>query len=206
MINQASHDSSSLWQLSLTCKAFLPRSRYHLFSSIDIKTVQQLEASHEFLDSHPWVLPLVRAVTLSKEIVEADSSPNVRVLDVVPAHLLSTLPNLRAWRMRTFIRADKQPSLSLHRYTLLLYQRYGCLVRDLELTLVRFDGIADFIGLVPAFTGLQTLTCSNIAFRVAKTSPDSSGSQVLNRLIKPLKIKTLHVSRGHYFVMDRLHP
>lgn len=50
--------------LSLTCSAFLPRARYYLFSRIVIRSVQQIEASCQLVDSCPWLLPLVRKVTL----------------------------------------------------------------------------------------------------------------------------------------------
>ncbi|PIL23050.1 hypothetical protein GSI_14357 [Ganoderma sinense ZZ0214-1] len=62
VINQASDNFDSLRNLSLLCKELLTRARFHLFTGIVIRNVEQMESSREFLDSHPWVPPLVRKV------------------------------------------------------------------------------------------------------------------------------------------------
>ena len=53
VIDQASDDFETLHRLALLCKSLLTRARFHLFTSIVIRTVEQMEASREFLDSHP---------------------------------------------------------------------------------------------------------------------------------------------------------
>ena len=124
VIDQSSDDTASLRNLSLTCATFLPRSRYHLFSSICVRTVEQMESSRDFLDAHPGLLPLVRRVTLS--IVSVNEEPdfksmwwNVRGLDVVPVDFLTRLPNVHAWTMETG--DEKRASLSLHHSALSIH-------------------------------------------------------------------------------------
>ncbi|PIL30118.1 hypothetical protein GSI_07741 [Ganoderma sinense ZZ0214-1] len=136
VIDEASDTPASLRLLSLTCSAFLPRSRYHLFSCIIIRSVQQMESSSLLLDSCPWLPPLIRKVTLSAPVPEVNSIPNLRLLDVVPVRLLSRLPNLRALEME--MRAyeydvEKGPWLSFHRSALWRYQKYGGRIQNLEL-------------------------------------------------------------------------
>lgn len=59
VIDQASDDPLSLRNLLLLCKPLLTRARFHLFAAIVIRNVEQMDSSREFLDSCPWVLPLV---------------------------------------------------------------------------------------------------------------------------------------------------
>ena len=195
IIDQTNDHAESLRQLSLTCKTFLPRSRYHLFSSICIRTVHQMETSREFLDCSPWVIDLVQKITLSVEVDDDGSTltnPNIRVLDVVPIHLLSRLPNLRALKLRPVHKATSQVSLSLHRYTLSSYKRHGGRIKHLELKFVPFNDVSDFIGLVSAFESLESLVCEYLRFRTPRARrapPDES-----NTVAGSLKLKRLHVS------------
>ncbi|KAI1783250.1 hypothetical protein LXA43DRAFT_865752, partial [Ganoderma leucocontextum] len=161
-IDQASDDTASLRHLSLTCHAFLFRARYHLFSSILLQTPQRVESFSQFLDSHPWGPPLVRKLVHSTFVPISDSHPTVRMLDVIPLHLLSRLPNLRTWEMGmagTERRLVAGAWLSCHGSALSSYQSYSSNVRNLELAYVPFEHISDFIGLVSAFTSIHNLTC-----------------------------------------------
>ena len=133
VIDEASDDTESLRNLSLTCSAFLPRSRYHLFSSICIQTVEQMESSRDFLDMHPWVLPLVNRVALSIKVPDSYSRPNIRVLDVVPVDILTRLPNLFMWTIGPVLQPLREGSLSLHRSALSLYWSNSSRIQNLNL-------------------------------------------------------------------------
>ena len=201
IVDQANDSTVSLRHLSLTCTTLLPRSRYHLFSSIVIRTVQQLESSSEFLDSCPWLAPLVRKVTLFVAIPRDNSKPNTRLLDIVPIPLLTRLPNLRAWTMGAGDNksANVSPSLSLHHSALRCYRKHGQRIRSLELSIIVFHSISDFRGLVSAFTGLDNLTCYGIGFQSrerehADSSPVVAGTSV----VRPLPISTLKVSVSEF--------
>ncbi|PIL30099.1 transporter [Ganoderma sinense ZZ0214-1] len=193
IIDQTSDHAESLRRLSLTCKDFLPRARYHLFSTICIRNLQQMEASREFFDSHPWIVRLVQQVTLSVAVGDLDdesalNNPNIRVLDVVPVHLLSKLPSLRSWRMKTVPHLPSQVSLSLHRYTLSSYKKHGDRIKDLGLEMIPFDDILDFVGLISAFQGLDSLTCESLRFRTPRARDFQDQS---DKLVGSLKIKRL---------------
>ncbi|KAI1785959.1 quinon protein alcohol dehydrogenase-like superfamily [Ganoderma leucocontextum] len=196
VIDQASDDTASLRQLSRTCSVFLPRARHHLFSSVQIKTVQQMESSREFLDSRPWFLPLVQKITLSIYVPRTSTVDlDTRLLQVVPLYLLTRLPNLRTWRMEVTEPSPQfkwpKPWLSLHRSVLSRYRKFGGHIQDLELYDIPFYSISDFIGLVSAVAGIQSLTCSYIWFRMEKERNFSVYGSVVP---KPLKIKSLHVN------------
>ncbi|KAI1792367.1 hypothetical protein LXA43DRAFT_337381 [Ganoderma leucocontextum] len=128
VVDQASDDTASLRQLSLTCSAFRPRARYHLFSGIVIKTVEQLEGSGEFLDSHPWLPPLIQRVDL-RIVFRDNNRPRYpdHLLDVVPVHLLSRLPNLCSW---SIVGLGNQ--LSLHCLTISCYRKYSVGIHNLS--------------------------------------------------------------------------
>lgn len=199
VIDQARDDTATLHHLSVICRAFLPRVRYHLFSYILIQTVQQVESFRDFLDSCPWVLPLAQNISLSTFLSIDNAIPNIRLLDVVPVHLLSRLPNLRTWKMG--LRGSESgpetvtASLSFNRLTLSCYQRYGSGIRNLEIAHIPFQDLSDFIGLVSVFTCLESLTCSRIGYRTARgygISPH--GGWETNPRVKPLRIQRLNVS------------
>lgn len=79
----------------------------------------------------------------------------------------------------------KKPSLSLHHSVLRCYRKYGTRIQDLRLFDVHFDGLSDFVGLVAAFTGIRSLTCSEISFRMAKEVDSSllgQGAGILSRV------------------------
>ncbi|PIL29232.1 hypothetical protein GSI_09281 [Ganoderma sinense ZZ0214-1] len=182
IIGHTSDNTVSLQHISLTCHAFLPRARYHLFTSIRIHTVQQLDSSGEFLDSHPWLTPLIRCVafcvlTAAPGSLSAPADRASRLLDVVPVHLLSRLPNIYIWRVGAegYSPRGQAPSqLSLHRFAPSCYRKYGISITNLELSNVRFDGISDFARLVSAFASIQSLSASFIFFRKAGEDDESS--------------------------------
>ena len=199
VIDQAGDDVAFLRDLSLICHALLPRARYHLFATILIKTVPKMKSSIEFLDSCPWVLPLVRNISLSISLSKGDTISDIRALDVVPVYFLSRLPNLRAWEMGLNgfegIWKRELADLLLHRSALSCYQRYGSCIRSLELASTPFQLFSHFTGLVLSFTRLESLTCSRIWFRTRHGHGVSPlGSSRTTARAKPLRIKHLHVS------------
>ena len=198
VIDVTSDNPASLRLLSLTCRAFLPRSRYHLFNCIVIRSVEQMESSSELLDSRPWLPPLVQKVILSVQFLQDSSIRNLRLLDVVPVYLISHLPNLQSWTMKTTKHecALSNPHwLSFHRSAFWLYNKYGGHIKNLELNKVFMENISEFTGLLSAFTGVHTLTCVHITFRTRK-NPASlyTPGSMTNTLSRPLNLDRLIVS------------
>ena len=196
VIDQASNDTASLRNLSLTCATLLPRSRYHLFSSIIIPNMKRMESSRDFFDTHPWLLPLVHKVTLfTKNPPYHHVKRNIHLLDIVPTYLLTSLPNLRAWSMVAQLTAyGLGTSLSLHRSTLAVYRKYSSHIQSLHLSGIQFYCLSDFTGLLPAFTTIHTLTCSGIKLRRKEEFDVSLYVARTGMLSRPLQVSTLTVS------------
>ena len=189
VIDRASDDTATLGQISLTCHAFLPRARYHLFGTVVLQDVQQVQYYGEFLDSHPWVGRLVRKLVHSGFIPISVSHPTARLPDVVPLHLLSHLPNLRTWEIGMAgveRRSEAGAWLSCQHTSLSGYQSFSTSVRNLDLAHVHFEDISDFMELVSAFTGIQNLACAYISIK--------SSTEANPRAIRPTQIKSLKVS------------
>ena len=202
VIDEASDDTASLCDLSLTCAAFLPRSRFHLWGSIVVRDVKRMVSSCDFFDEHPWLVPLVNKVTLFPKSLpqEYHSKRNIRPLDMVPVHLLTRLPNLRSWAMAApldLTLSRREPSLSLpHRTTLAVYRRYSSRIQSLDLSEIRFYCLSDFTGLLAAFTAVQTLSCASIQFR-REPEEELDVSLYVGRtgmLSRPSRVSTLTVS------------
>ena len=189
VIDRASDDTATLGQISLTCHAFLPRARYHLFGTVVLQDVQQVQSYGEFLDSHPWVSPLVRKLVHSGFIPISVSHPTAHLPDVVPLHLLSHLPNLRTWEIGVAgveSRSEAGAWLSCQHTSLSDYQSFSTSVRNLDLAYVHFEDISDFMELVSAFTGIHNLACAYISIK--------SSTEANPRIIRPTQIKSLKVS------------
>ena len=196
VVDQSCDNSTSLRQLSLTCSKLLPRARFHLFAAIMIQTIQQLEYFPAFLDSRPWLLPLVQKITLFARVLPDNSERNIHLLEVVPVHIFSRLSNLRIWAMGSGISSVENGSrLSFNRSALRCYKKYSGHIQSLQLSSLLFNDISDFIGLVSAFPALDTLTCTNIKLRPAREHGSSCGRHPgVTSLAQSLQIKCLHVS------------
>lgn len=187
VINQVSGDSGSLRDLSLLCKAFLPRTRFWLFAAITIRNVAQMESSHEFLDAHPWVPPLVRKVTLESRLGRDYRRPNIPLLDIFRVHLFTRLPHLRTWGLNAYVGTGAH--LSLHRSTLVCYRTYGRHIQELELAGIPFQDVSHFSQLVSAFTALRNLICADLSVQ-----KELQSLSILRKPSKLLKIQHLSVS------------
>ena len=203
IIDQATDCTESLRRLSLACRVFLPRVRYHLFSNIVIRSVEKMDVFCAFLDDHSWAPALVRKVTLAMVLNYDPCTPTMRLLDVAPTHLLSRLPNLRGWRMEV-AKNDCGPKgqpilLSPHRSALSCYERHGGRIQHLELSNVCFDDVSDFKALVLAFTGIYSLSCSHIRFRTTTATEAHGDGASPNGAITQPRLKRLRVSTSHHF-------
>ena len=195
IVDQAGSNAASLRELSLTCSTLRHRARRHLFSGIQIRTMKQMESVREFLDSRPWLPPLVRRVVLSVILYEDHSTPNIWLFDVVPFDLLTRLPNMHDWEMgiigQTLGPNTVQGRLSPGRLALCCYAKYGTQINRLELSNVFFGNLLDFTGLLTALRNVRGLTCSDIALIQEKSGSGTSWSRSLNQ---ELRIACLHVS------------
>ncbi|KAI1788005.1 hypothetical protein LXA43DRAFT_674679 [Ganoderma leucocontextum] len=188
------------------------RCRYVIFADVQtIPTSRPLPSIRQHTNPDCWpdgILPRVpRLLSMDSPsrsethpfifVPEDDSTPNIHLFDVVPVHLLSRLPKLRAWSTVGLKGSERSGRtwLSLHSSALSCYQRYGGCIRDPALADIPFDDTSDFIGPVSAFTSVLSLkACSLISFRTGKERIPSLYNFETNVVAQSLNIQNLGVS------------
>ncbi|RPD68405.1 hypothetical protein L226DRAFT_447118, partial [Lentinus tigrinus ALCF2SS1-7] len=93
IIDQLSDDVRTLRSCALTCRGWLPRSRYQLMSSIGIHSADDPASMYNYFRAHPRLTDAVRSVTVTRPPSHR-RSPH---LDSFPVLLLSLFPNLRSY-------------------------------------------------------------------------------------------------------------
>ncbi|EKM61764.1 uncharacterized protein PHACADRAFT_85035 [Phanerochaete carnosa HHB-10118-sp] len=154
VVDATADDLSTLKACATTCRAFLRRSRYHLFRRVTVRTGKFAEILISTLQRDPDIRSAVRELQL-------DSSNPVPdwVIQTVRA-LLPMLFNLRKLLLRSMqLSHPALPELlSIARHT----------VTSLDLTLCKFDSFAAFIRLVLALPCITDLALNFISFGVAQ--------------------------------------
>ena len=153
VVDQASDHYRSLRNISLTCRTFLPRARYHLFYTIVITSKERMLSVPVFLQERPWLFPLVRVIRL---IASTNQRYPYGWLEVVPVPLLTQFPNLSRFDLRSSIYPGSS-MLSPSRRTLSALCVYSAPIQHLELSGVTFLCIDDLMRYVSAFTNLSHL-------------------------------------------------
>ena len=176
IIDQARDHRPSLRHLALSHRAFLPRARYHLFSRIVITSKEKLESVPAFLHPRPWLAPLVVCVTIRDYVYRTP----YRLLDVVPAHLLTQLPNLRRFELESDLTYSEALSAIPSRHliahnarALSALRNLSIHIRQLELCRIFFLDADDLVRLLCAFPTLDTLVCTSISIN-RRLSPRAS--------------------------------
>ena len=193
VIDSSCDSVSTLRSCSLTCRRWLPRSRYHLFSSIRVSTKDELYALHQAIEDAPHLeLPArVQSITIKPQV---DVEASQHLADIVPVPLLTRLPRLKRWVIHgpplqetekpegeeqcQVQDVKKQAPLLLrsaptHKYPLLLWsapthkymRMHAGLVQELCLgPRVAFPTPKDCAMLVSSFPAIQNLRCIDASF------------------------------------------
>ncbi|RPD63568.1 hypothetical protein L227DRAFT_608788 [Lentinus tigrinus ALCF2SS1-6] len=147
IIDQLVHHVDTLRSCALTCRGWLPRSRYHLMTSIRIQAKDDLSSMYDYLSSTPRIASIVRNVSISP----ADTEGNCLYLKAFPLLLLSRLPKLQSCKMDWF-----HDHVSFHAANLLGTQTY-LRVEELRLENIRFRTGGELARLLTAFPLLRLL-------------------------------------------------
>ncbi|TBU22375.1 hypothetical protein BD311DRAFT_152313, partial [Dichomitus squalens] len=142
-IDHCSGDKAALCALALTCSQLHPRSRFVLFTNVDIETQEQLKRFYDAVHAQPHLRPLVRSLSFLWD-------------EFSPFPLLSILPGLHrvAFDGDTVFRVDSQllqPDLQL-----------VSSVRSLTIRGVRVHSESALLRFVSAFPNIENLTCENL--------------------------------------------
>ena len=200
IIDQSVDGNESLCNLSLSCRKFLPRVRWHMFSSIHFGRREKIESALTFLQARSWLPPLVHCIAIQ----HSPSISPFMLHAVVPARLITMLPNLRRLEISKArlghtldigaedIRRTSRASISYNHSILSALRHSYTSIKLLELTEVTFRTDLDFQNLVCTFQNLKSLICKGISFD-AHSGASGQPPEDSNRRV--LEYKPSHLTR-----------
>ena len=200
-IDQLSDCVPALRYCALTCRAWLPRSRFHLLRSVRIKSEKHLEAFSDMLDKYPTRRSWITSVTMAPT---AKGSNPRRLLETFPFALLANFRNLRRWEINqaSVRKVARRATLFFHNTTL---TRLRCSsLEELHLSSIQLGSHAELVRVLVAFAGLSSLKCTNVTFSQAGTAGQDSLKVTARRTLA--KLSTLAVSsarppiRGTFYI------
>lgn len=186
IIDRLAEHVAPLRNCSLTCRAWLLRSRYHLFRTIRISTKAIRDAIVDYFQETPHMRCLVRSLAILPAPAE-----RLQLLGTHPAILFQILPNLRRWEMG--VPGGDAPKVCFHRTTLI--QLRCSPITELRLSSIQFTSKGEFMRLVSSIPLLRVLECVDVSFGTA--------NGVLFRR-RPLGLSTLQVSELGHYVSDNI--
>lgn len=194
-------DRGSLSHCALTCRAWLPRNRFHLFNQITISSPQRLAALLGLLKETPKLKTIIRRInaialtgsSTSGLQVQANQY-SVTILEAAVAVLLSKLPHIDHWQISSVSNDDMYnlpPRIELHRATLACFRQYPS-VRSLTLANITLKSASSLVQLIFAFPTLHTLRChglqldshdQDVRWYVARARLSTAKSPSVSRLL-----------------------
>ncbi len=198
IIDELYYDICALQNCTLTCRRWLPRTRYHLFAAIRVTTKDELLSLCALLSRSPHLLPLVRSLTVR---AQRDHPEAAHLFQMVPFKLLASLPNLVCWKLsglshpNRWTKAEKQVdyyTLPCHRMGLATIRRLATTVQELYLNRLCFTSPVDCARLVSSLPALRELCCVDVGIRMWQ-DPEVVDT-CIDRLPPCVHIETLSVS------------
>lgn len=192
IIDNIQDDIPSLSSCALVCRHWLPRSRYHLFGTVNISSRRHVYRLRDILHGCAPIGELVHSLTLL--LAGRRTEPVFFSLpDLTAALLLPLLPNLRCWNLS----ASPAEAQSLFRFLyrrldlrlfLTSNRRHGANVERLELDRLMLSSPAEVVQIAQSLPGLRYLRCGGLAFK--NTHVEKNGGS----LIPGLCVSSLDVS------------
>ena len=160
-------DSSALRHLALTCRALLPRSRYHLFNAIQFQpTVQDVDSLCDLFDTNPSLALLIHVVAVRSP--RQLQSPQL-FAEVLPARLLKRLRHVSHWKLFTGVHGSPEIPLSFHWTTLAFLKTANC-IQTLDLKALTINSNVELARLLSSLPFLRVLRCSDVNARNRTTA------------------------------------
>ena len=191
--HEHAHQLRALSACATVCKAWLERSRVHLYRTIHVRDLDDLDVLSHAFGQTPSLLSLVEAVHVRAEELSADEWP---ALDLA-TNMITQLPNLRAWHYQGFSGAS---SLTISDDILERFRTAPSL-QALSLHDVKFNDPIDAVRLLSAFPSLTEFRCTGdveLGYQSFDGLVDIVGGErwlvSLRHLEDNLKLTTLDVS------------
>ena len=178
----------SLYNLSLSSRELLPRAHRHLFHSVKLLDASNLYAFDQALHTKPHLRRSIQTVTFYETYGEKESRA---LLGLVPAALLTRLPNLRRWVVKSRKRSNHEEPLwiSFRHLSLVCLRTCSHHIETLDLHGVSFCTCSEFVMYVSAFPQIRTLSCTRIQVKEALLTNDA----IVNRLSHRPRLQNLLV-------------
>lgn len=190
IVDRCTSSHSSLLSISLTCRSLLSRAHHHLFRSVNLVDTSSLYTFSEFLDSKAYLCRSIQVITFNEA---RHREPKSRaLLGVVPAALLTRLPNLRQWVVKSPKREENEEPLWVSFRLLSLACMGTCSrnIQTLDLYAVSFSTCQDFVLYISAFSQIRTLSVIRIQVKEAILT----NGALMDRLSGRLQLQNLFVS------------
>ncbi|KAI0950995.1 hypothetical protein AcW1_008156 [Taiwanofungus camphoratus] len=162
---RALEDRNALMACALTCRSWLPRSRYRLFYSVKVSSLQERGRFSNLITASPSLNDLVRELDIGADSYGA----RVKVLGSFPYVLARRLTQVVSLHIVFDLTRDA-PSV-LPSFPILVSEFTS--ITKLEMRGVRFSTFTDFGRLVCALPSLRTLICSSVTWRKSEYRPYS---------------------------------
>ncbi|KAI0925674.1 hypothetical protein AcV5_008350 [Taiwanofungus camphoratus] len=177
-------DRQTLSYCALTCRAWLPRSRYHLFHDVTIRNSRQLYRFAKQLTASPHLDGLVDELSIVY--------PHPRLLNVVPIMLARKLTKVN--RLRIHGGLLEQLRLSRVDQKFLMPLAEFASITQFELIDATFAKLTDFGRLICAFTNLSILTCMRVGWPQCRSKPPSFACYRSHFKLKGLFLESCPIS------------
>ncbi len=198
IVDQCTSSYMSLQAISLTCCDLLPRAHRHLFHSVKLVDMSGLYAFNEFLDRKPYLHHSVQAITLHETDRESDSRA---LFGVVPAALVTRLPNLRQWVIKSRKREEHEEPLWVSFRLISLASMGTCSrnIQTLDLYAVSFSTPSELMLYVSSFPQIRNLSCTRVQVKQVLLT----NGVLMSRLSSRLRLQNLFVSIKPAFTASR---
>ncbi|KAI1798395.1 hypothetical protein LXA43DRAFT_27924 [Ganoderma leucocontextum] len=151
-------DEKTLRSTSVVCKAWLPRSRFNLFHTIELNLPRHLDSLLDLLASTPDIVPIIKDLSISENSIFALFSPAMSIAARFPLSLSSyPLVQLRRLTMHHQLwlptRYSPDYLLALSQFTSITF---------LDLFDVSFTTVADFSIVLRALAHLESIHAAHL--------------------------------------------
>lgn len=183
-------DPKSLHSCLLTCRAWVPRSIYHLYASVHLSTPARLAVFLQFLHSNPASARFVHCLSLGRDIDYSESAmqDNDDLMVMAANRLPRLLTSLREIRL-TALPADMHPTFPR------LLSRFKA-ATQLTLESTEFRSFNQFNQFILAFSNLKRLCLFNTTWEQPVPTPVNHLGQIYSRRSRPA---LEHVVKIHHF-------
>ncbi|KAF8530692.1 hypothetical protein JB92DRAFT_2782395, partial [Gautieria morchelliformis] len=158
VIDHLHDDSPSLRACCITCRAWVPSSRFHIFHDI-VLPAKRADALALILETSPHIAPLVRSLAIINPWPDA----KYNYLDAVIPAIAPKLTRLKTLRLRCVTLTKQDPkvlSALIHNFSTL---------QELHIPSATFNSFRDFAALIVAHPFLECLEVGFVSWKSVAT-------------------------------------